>query len=192
MVDIDILMEIWKNRVKKIDFVLKWLSRVGSEVVPTKGSGDSRRVAIMDFGAPLTIGEAYLKIIMSSFLGFCEWNTRNRWRDGQVCPDVDKELWRFGPDDSGVFGGLCANKKKEEVKRDFGDLRIRKSEGRVVNTPLVFKEVSFSGDERRPEKKKERRGDPKGEVEGKGTRESGRENGRKEEKRARKREGLVG
>ncbi|GFU81660.1 uncharacterized protein TNCV_2944211 [Trichonephila clavipes] len=37
MVDIDILMEIWKNRVKKIDFVLKWLSRVGSEVEPTKG-----------------------------------------------------------------------------------------------------------------------------------------------------------
>ncbi|GFV40626.1 hypothetical protein TNCV_2117021 [Trichonephila clavipes] len=36
MVDIDILMEIWKT-VKKIDFVLKWLSRVGSEVGPTKG-----------------------------------------------------------------------------------------------------------------------------------------------------------
>ncbi|GFS56607.1 uncharacterized protein TNCV_1852761 [Trichonephila clavipes] len=36
MVDIDILMEIWKNRVKKIDFVLKWLSRVGSEVDPIK------------------------------------------------------------------------------------------------------------------------------------------------------------
>ncbi|GFY12199.1 hypothetical protein TNCV_4934881 [Trichonephila clavipes] len=44
----------------------------------------------------MTIGEAYLKIIMSSFLGFCEWNTRNRWRDGQVCPDVDKELWPLG------------------------------------------------------------------------------------------------
>ncbi|GFT80009.1 hypothetical protein TNCV_1244601 [Trichonephila clavipes] len=41
---------------------------------------------------------------MSSFLGFCEWNTRNRWRDGQVCPDVDKELWSLGPDGSGVFG----------------------------------------------------------------------------------------
>ncbi|GFX38914.1 retrovirus-related Pol polyprotein from type-2 retrotransposable element R2DM [Trichonephila clavipes] len=39
MVDIDILMVIWKNRVKKIDFVLKWLSRVGSEVGPTKGQG---------------------------------------------------------------------------------------------------------------------------------------------------------
>ncbi|GFX32297.1 hypothetical protein TNCV_1324981 [Trichonephila clavipes] len=37
MVDIDILIQIWKNRVKKIDFVLKWLSRVVSEVGPTKG-----------------------------------------------------------------------------------------------------------------------------------------------------------
>ncbi|GFS39819.1 hypothetical protein TNIN_235051 [Trichonephila inaurata madagascariensis] len=32
MVDIDILMQIWKNRVKQIDLVLKWLSRIGSEV----------------------------------------------------------------------------------------------------------------------------------------------------------------
>ncbi|GFW98151.1 retrovirus-related Pol polyprotein from transposon 412 [Trichonephila clavipes] len=30
-------------------------------------------------------------------------NTRNRWRDGPVCPAVDKELWRLGPDSSGVF-----------------------------------------------------------------------------------------
>ncbi|GFW44351.1 hypothetical protein TNCV_1747801 [Trichonephila clavipes] len=167
---------------------------------------------------------------MSSFLGFCEGNTRNRWRDGQVCPDVDKELWRLGPDGSGVFwrwtsvsrcgqgtmapwarrlgcvlaldkcvqmwtrnygalgqtarvcfgvgqvcpdvdkelwrlgpdgsvcfGVLCANKKKEEVKRDFGDMRIRRSEGRVVNTPLVFKRVLF--EER---KKKKRRPERKG------------------------------
>ncbi|GFY11609.1 hypothetical protein TNCV_4230781 [Trichonephila clavipes] len=49
------------------------------------------------------------------------------------------------------FGVLCAN-KKEEVKRDFGDLRIRRSEGRVVNTPLVFKRVLL---ERREKKKKE-------------------------------------
>ncbi|GFV02068.1 uncharacterized protein TNCV_3479951 [Trichonephila clavipes] len=39
MVDVDILMQIWKDRVKQIDFVLKWLSRVGSEVRPTKGEG---------------------------------------------------------------------------------------------------------------------------------------------------------
>ncbi|GFY00591.1 hypothetical protein TNCV_2139861 [Trichonephila clavipes] len=55
------------------------------------GSGDGRRVAIMDFGAPLTIGKAYLKIIMSSFLGFCEWNTRNRWRDGQETRRPEKK-----------------------------------------------------------------------------------------------------
>ncbi|GFW37633.1 hypothetical protein TNCV_4028291 [Trichonephila clavipes] len=60
------------------------------------------------------------------------------------------------------FGVLCANKKKEEVKRDFGDLRIRRSEGRVVNTPLVFKRVFFSGDEETRKRKK--RDDPKGEV----------------------------
>ncbi|GFW31557.1 hypothetical protein TNCV_4419921 [Trichonephila clavipes] len=30
-------------------------------------------------------------------------NTRNRWRDGPVCPAADKELWRLGPDSSGVF-----------------------------------------------------------------------------------------
>ncbi|GFV92886.1 hypothetical protein TNCV_1692791 [Trichonephila clavipes] len=61
------------------------------------------------------------------------------------------------------FGVLCANKKKEEVKRDFGDLRIRRSEGRVVNTPLVFKRGLFQ--ETGDPKKKKRGGDPKGEVE---------------------------
>ncbi|GFX27369.1 hypothetical protein TNCV_34681 [Trichonephila clavipes] len=62
------------------------------------------------------------------------------------------------------FGVLCANRKKEEVKRDFGDLRIRRSEGRVVNTPLGFKRVLFQ-ETKRPEKEKNRGGDPKGEVE---------------------------
>ncbi|GFS86946.1 hypothetical protein TNCV_1280131 [Trichonephila clavipes] len=92
---------------------------------------------------------------MSSFLEFCEGDTRNRWRDGQVCPDVDKELWRLGPDGSVCLGVLCANRKKEEVKRDFGDLRIRRSEGRVVNTPLVFKRGFFSGKKKkvRPERR---------------------------------------
>ncbi|GFT98613.1 hypothetical protein TNCV_3377351 [Trichonephila clavipes] len=76
------------------------------------------------------------------------------------------------------FGVLCANRKKE-VKRDFGDLRIRRSEGRVVNTPLVFKKGFFSG-------KKKRSGDPKGEVGRKrtGVRERERtEEGGKTEKR---------
>ncbi|GFX57478.1 hypothetical protein TNCV_3051291 [Trichonephila clavipes] len=42
------------------------------------------------------------------------------------------------------FGVLCANRTRE-VKRDFGDLPIRRDEGRVVNTPLVFKRVLFQG-----------------------------------------------
>ncbi|GFU86630.1 hypothetical protein TNCV_3976971 [Trichonephila clavipes] len=80
-----------------------------------------------------------------------------------------------------VLRKLCANKKKEEVKSDFGDLRIRER-GAVVNTPLVFKRVLL----RREGEK--RRGNPKGErAEKKDKRESGRENGRKEEER-RKRE----
>ncbi|GFW22815.1 hypothetical protein TNCV_2380301 [Trichonephila clavipes] len=48
--------------------------------------------------------------------------------------------------------------------RDFGDLRIRRSEGRVVNTPLVFKRVLFQ-ETRRDPKKRKKRGNPKGEVE---------------------------
>ncbi|GFW99887.1 uncharacterized protein TNCV_3510061 [Trichonephila clavipes] len=36
-----------------------------------------------------------------------EGDTRNRWRDGPVCPDVDKELWRLGPDSSAVRSAGC-------------------------------------------------------------------------------------
>ncbi|GFV26822.1 hypothetical protein TNCV_1732101 [Trichonephila clavipes] len=55
---------------------------------------------------------------MSSFLGFCEGDTRNRWRNGQVCPDVDKELWRLGPDGSGVFWRCCV----QVWTRNYGTL----------------------------------------------------------------------
>ncbi|GFU99298.1 hypothetical protein TNCV_356191 [Trichonephila clavipes] len=70
---------------------------------------------------------------MSSFLGFCEWNTRNRWRDGQVCPDVDKELWRLGPDSSGDEGDRRKKeneqkKKKSSKKRRADRLRKRRGE----------------------------------------------------------------
>ncbi|GFT52048.1 hypothetical protein TNCV_4999361 [Trichonephila clavipes] len=66
---------------------------------------------------------------MSSFLGFCEGDTRNRWRDGQVCPDVDKELWRLGPDGSGERGekkgqespGRENGRKEEERRKREGD-----------------------------------------------------------------------
>ncbi|GFX84833.1 hypothetical protein TNCV_3053841 [Trichonephila clavipes] len=51
------------------------------------------------------------------------------------------------------FGGLCANRTRE-VKRDFGDLRIRRGKGRVVNTPLVFKRVLFQDRRDQRERKK--------------------------------------
>ncbi|GFY21585.1 hypothetical protein TNCV_1167301 [Trichonephila clavipes] len=73
------------------------------------------------------------------------------------------------------FGVLCANRTRE-VKRDFCDLPIRRSEGRVVNTPLVVKKGSFSGDKEKRERAEKR-----------GQERPGRENGRKEEER--KREG---
>ncbi|GFX43720.1 retrovirus-related Pol polyprotein from transposon opus [Trichonephila clavipes] len=37
IVDIDILMQIWKNRVKQINFVLEWVRQVGSEIITAKG-----------------------------------------------------------------------------------------------------------------------------------------------------------
>ncbi|GFW13324.1 hypothetical protein TNCV_3767411 [Trichonephila clavipes] len=60
---------------------------------------------------------------MASFLVFCEGDTRNRWRDGQVCPDVDKELWRLGPDGSGE------RKKKEAEKKEKESPGERRTEG---------------------------------------------------------------
>ncbi|GFV74910.1 hypothetical protein TNCV_1041481 [Trichonephila clavipes] len=81
---------------------------------------------------------------MSSFLGFCEGDTRNRWRDGQVCPDVDKELWRLGPDGSGdrekkkrkgkkkgqespgrENGRKEEERKREETERESGRERVK-------------------------------------------------------------------
>ncbi|GFU54561.1 hypothetical protein TNCV_3025111 [Trichonephila clavipes] len=41
--------------------------------------------------------------------------------------------------------------------RDFCDLPIRKDEGRVVNTPLVFKRVFFRGEREETEKGERRR-----------------------------------
>ncbi|GFV90735.1 retrovirus-related Pol polyprotein from transposon opus [Trichonephila clavipes] len=37
IVDRDILMQIWKNRVKQINFLLEWVRWVGSEIIPAKG-----------------------------------------------------------------------------------------------------------------------------------------------------------
>ncbi|GFU03097.1 uncharacterized protein TNCV_1466571 [Trichonephila clavipes] len=74
---------------------------------------------------------------------------------------IDKcvQMWTRNYDALGqtarvCFGVLYANRTRE-VKRDFGDLRIRRGEGRVVNTPLVFKRVLFQDRrDRKPEREK--------------------------------------
>ncbi|GFX26089.1 hypothetical protein TNCV_2274291 [Trichonephila clavipes] len=82
------------------------------------------------------------------------------------------------------FGVLCAN-RTSEVKRDFGDLPIRRSEGRVVNTPLVFKLVLF--EERKDQRKKDKRVRERERTEGGGETEK-RERRRKESRGERERE----
>ncbi|GFX61245.1 hypothetical protein TNCV_3407191 [Trichonephila clavipes] len=57
---------------------------------------------------------------------FCEGDTRNRWRDGQVCPDVDKELWRLGPDGSGEEKKKGAEKRGQESPGERTDGRRRR------------------------------------------------------------------
>ncbi|GFW05702.1 hypothetical protein TNCV_3407681 [Trichonephila clavipes] len=57
------------------------------------------------------------------------------------------QMWRrnygaLGQTARVCFGVLWANRTRE-VKREFCDLPIRRNEGRVVNTPLVFKRVLF-------------------------------------------------
>ncbi|GFV12454.1 hypothetical protein TNCV_1792331 [Trichonephila clavipes] len=79
-----------------------------------------------------TFGEFLRRVVL-----LYEGDTRNRWRDGPVCPDVDEELWRLGPDSSGCFGVLCANRKKEEVKRDFGPANKKERGACCEHTPGV-------------------------------------------------------
>ncbi|GFT97013.1 hypothetical protein TNCV_5107951 [Trichonephila clavipes] len=79
---------------------------------------------------------------MSSFLVLREGDNRNRWRDGQVCPDVGQGImapWARRP--GCVLA--CYAQIGRGRPRDFCDLPIRRDEGRVVNTPLVFKRVLF-------------------------------------------------
>ncbi|GFV91920.1 hypothetical protein TNCV_2975911 [Trichonephila clavipes] len=96
---------------------------------------------------------------MSSFLVLSDGDTGNRWRDGQVCPDTwARNYGALGQTARVCFGVLCTNRTRE-VKRDFCDLPIRRNEGRVVSTPLVFKRVLFQRKKNRREReRRERRG----------------------------------
>ncbi|GFX04157.1 hypothetical protein TNCV_3973061 [Trichonephila clavipes] len=87
---------------------------------------------------------------MSSFLVLREGDNRNRWRDGQVCPDVGQGI--MAPWARRHWCVLaCYAQIGRGRPRDFCDLPIRRDEGRVVNTPLVFKRVLFEKKEKQKE-----------------------------------------
>ncbi|GFU78849.1 hypothetical protein TNCV_4024131 [Trichonephila clavipes] len=91
---------------------------------------------------PLTIGEAYLKIIMSSFsIVLCEGDTRNRWRDGQVCPDVRQGTmapWarRLGGEKSRENGRKIDEKSREKKDREETEREL----GRERAEPALYGE----------------------------------------------------
>ncbi|GFU64316.1 hypothetical protein TNCV_3446261 [Trichonephila clavipes] len=94
---------------------------------------------------------------MSSFLVLSEGDIRNKWRDGQVCPDVGQGTtapWVRRP--GCVLA--CDAQIGRGRPRDFCDLPIRRDEGRVVNTPLVFKRVLLRREGERRRKRRRKRG----------------------------------
>ncbi|GFV55620.1 hypothetical protein TNCV_1821071 [Trichonephila clavipes] len=110
---------------------------------------------------------------MSSFLEFCEGDTRNRWRDGQVCPDVDKELWRLGSDGSGVF--LALDKCVQMWTRNYGALGQTARETRGKKNRKSGKRTRDTERERAEgggETEKRERGDGKRLKESRGEREN--------------------
>ncbi|GFV41381.1 uncharacterized protein TNCV_1302411 [Trichonephila clavipes] len=92
MVDIDILMQISKNRVKQIDFVLKWLNRVGSEVGLTKGKLEPWESLFRVHNVDIANSFHDLMRILSSRPVSRGWDNRNRLCDGQVFPDVGQGI----------------------------------------------------------------------------------------------------
>ncbi|GFV89165.1 hypothetical protein TNCV_4913641 [Trichonephila clavipes] len=89
---------------------------------------------------------------MSYFLVLSDGDTRTRWRDGQVCPDVGQGTMASWARRPGCVLA-CDAQIGRGRPRIFCDLPIRREEGRVVNTPLVFKRGFFF---RRGEKKDEK------------------------------------
>ncbi|GFV93138.1 hypothetical protein TNCV_2552291 [Trichonephila clavipes] len=70
---------------------------------------------------------------MSSFLVLCEGDTRNRWRDGQVCPDVRQGI--MAPWDRRLGGQTKGKRRGEETGRGDGEGRKKSGEnGREEKT----------------------------------------------------------
>ncbi|GFS59525.1 hypothetical protein TNCV_3726191 [Trichonephila clavipes] len=78
---------------------------------------------------------------MSSFLVLCEGDTRNRWRDGQVCPDVRQ----------GTMAPWARRLGYDEKSRERTDGRRRRVDGKVGRERT-------GGERRRDERRRQERG----------------------------------
>ncbi|GFS93329.1 hypothetical protein TNCV_2697841 [Trichonephila clavipes] len=84
---------------------------------------------------------------MSSFLVLCEGDTRNRWRDGQVCPDVGQGTmapWARRPEKRGEKEGDGKREEKESGEREEPALDgekglVRDWSGKTMNAGGVEK-----------------------------------------------------
>ncbi|GFW90466.1 uncharacterized protein TNCV_77001 [Trichonephila clavipes] len=53
-----------------------------------------------------------------------EGDARNRWRDGPVCPAVDQELWRLGPDGIRCIMAFLLRERKDVLLEVAKELRV--------------------------------------------------------------------
>ncbi|GFS59743.1 hypothetical protein TNCV_4103921 [Trichonephila clavipes] len=85
---------------------------------------------------------------MSSFLVLGDGILGNRWRDGQVCPDVDKELWRLGPDGSGEEREETGREKSRTRNgwKEKGEETEEREFGRESAEPALYREKGWSPD----------------------------------------------
>ncbi|GFT73577.1 hypothetical protein TNCV_4021761 [Trichonephila clavipes] len=116
--------------------------------IPSHQREDIGPLQIQHAAAPLYGGS-------SAVLVLCEGDTRNRWRDGQVCPDVDKELWRLGPDGSGEDEETRERERRvgrerrtRRPGRENGRNEKRERRGRKRRTSRVRERERTEGEER--------------------------------------------
>ncbi|GFU64358.1 hypothetical protein TNCV_2731551 [Trichonephila clavipes] len=64
---------------------------------------------------------------MSSFMVLSEGDTRNRWRDGQVCPDVGQGIMVPWARRRGRKGGEKGKRRRRERERERGEKERKKS-----------------------------------------------------------------
>ncbi|GFW12947.1 hypothetical protein TNCV_3328791 [Trichonephila clavipes] len=83
---------------------------------------------------------------MSSFLVLSEGDTRNRWRDGQVCPDVGQGTMAPWARRLGREGGRTEKDERRRKERERRRQKRRKGVGGRERSPPCMGKRAESGD----------------------------------------------